>query len=223
MALVIAARCSARYSGRIDAELSLGDAVLIIRDPEDGGDGSIVIYSAAAGVLPRNWMPAGSEIEWHPGGLTAEHHKRGEKLEIYIDKVHFQQQAPDQLDPHLEKVGKEKDLADLLADNLELLGEEGLSLVGREVRSSAGPMDILAFDATNRPVIVEVKRRRSSVQDLWQWYRYEKAVRRDPQFGRKHPRGIIVAPSATRALLDALKEEPRVRLLRLTFEDARPK
>lgn len=229
---VISCRASAVYTGRVLAELSLGDAVILVRDPSpasgggvpvtlaDEGDGSVVVYSASAGVLPRNWMPAGSEITWTSGGLIAEHVKKGERLEIFIEETYWKNEAPASLDPHLEKVGKEKDLADILEANPDLMGD-GLVVVGREVRTDAGPMDILCSDADDALLIVEVKKRHSGIQDLWQWKRYESSLRKDPEWEGREVHGLIVAPSATRSLIETLKGEPHVDLLRLRFEDVK--
>ena len=203
MATVISARLSARYEGRIEAALSVGDVVMIIRDYKSGGDGSVVLLSAASGVLPRNWMPAGSTHEKVLGGYRFVHEKKQEILEVYIDKIYFELHAPGDIDTHLEKIGAEKEFADLLAADLDLI-EPGLELIGREVPTLVGPIDILAWDSFKRPVIIEVKRRKANGgADLYQWKRYWDAIHSDPAWGRKKPRGFIVAPSATRSLTAA--------------------
>jgi len=218
--LVIAGRMSARYSGRIEeAELSLGDAVLMIRDYESGGDGSVVLLDAAEGLQPRNWMPARSTHEKTEAGykFTCRRADLTETLEVFIEKIYDDMSFTANLVTHLQKLGAEQELSELLAGNLHVL-EPGLKLVGREVRTAAGPIDIMAEDKSGRLTIIEVKRRRATLTDVYQWRRYRDSVHADAEWGRKHPRGLLVAPSATRDLLSQISDEKRLRFVRLSYE-----
>jgi RecB family endonuclease NucS len=216
---LIAARLSARYSGRIEAELSLGDAILLIRDYQSGGDGSVALYGAR-GLQPRNWMPAGARHERTASGyrFSLSRGSLNEVLEVYIETVHGSLELVPQLDPVLVKLGGEREFADLLAAGLGRI-EPGLEPLGREVRTAAGPIDIMARDGERRPVIIEVKRRQATLADLYQWRRYRDAIQADREWGRMHPRGLIIAPAATRELLAALDAEPRLVFVRLRYED----
>jgi RecB family endonuclease NucS len=202
--LVIAARLWARYSGRVEAELSPGDALLLIRNGPNG-DGSVLILSAAAGVQPRNWMPAGSQAEQLANGWRFT--KGNEQLEVYIDQLYFERRIDDHLDPHLQKTGTEQQLSDYLAENLQLLSAEidipELRLVSREYPTAAGAIDILAVDNSDHYWIIEVKRRKCTIADTYQlrrYYHYLQQEQPEQEFS-----GLLVGPGATRQLRDSLK------------------
>lgn len=231
---IIVGRVSCRYSGRIDAELSLGDVVVLWRDSRVGsGDDSLLVMSRESGLPPKNWMPAGSQVaaeEFTGSGkkrrrsrLVLEHPQRGERLEIFFESVEAEIVAPSQLEPKLVKLGAEREFADLLIVNLGVI-EEGLEPVGREVRTEAGPIDILAREReSGRPVVIETKRspQGSGLADCYQLARYLDAVRRSKEFGRLRPRGILVAPRFARPALQWLEEHPEISYMRLTYEQLR--
>lgn len=215
---IIVGRASARYTGRISAELTLGDVVILIRDPALGGDGSLLLFDRAKGIPPRNWMPAGSEITEADGVIVAEHPGRGERLEIYLESVESDFSAPAQLQTTLAKLDTEEAFSDLLASNLEMV-DEGIELVGREYRTAVGPVDIMAREAEGgRPVVVEVKRRRSSISDAYQLRRYLNCVAESGEFGRREPRGILVAPHLARGAKEFLDGQKDLTFVRLDFE-----
>lgn len=228
---IIVGRVSCRYQGRIDAELSPGDVVVLWRDSRTGsGDDSLLVMSRHSGLPPKNWMPAGSEIaaeEFTGRGrsrrrsrLVIEHTGRGERLEIFFHEVEEEIVAPAVLAPQLVKLGAEQEFADLLIRNLEVV-EEGLEPIGREVRTEAGPIDILAREVkTKRPVVIETKRNPSGsgLADCYQLARYLDAVRKDREFGRLRPRGILVAPRFARPALQWLDEHPEITYMRLTYD-----
>lgn len=238
---LIAARLSARYSGRIDAELSLGDALLLIRDYESDGDGSVVLLDAAGGVQPRNWMPAGSIHKERPGGWKFLYPSRNEILEVFIDKVYVDQTFEANQITHLHKIGAEKEMSDLLADNIKVLETfddlkkefKGITLIQREFRTQAGPIDIMAFDKEGL-VVIELKRvgGRASVANLYQLQRYIDALSIEgtdkqllkqfcPKKRKPSVRGLLIAPGATKPLLDKMKTEDMdwMRFLKLSYQE----
>jgi RecB family endonuclease NucS len=202
--LVIAARMWARYSGRVEAELSPGDALLLIRNGPHG-DGSVVVLSNASGVLPRNWMPAGSQAEELDTGWVFS--KGSERLEVYIDQLYFRQEVADQLDPHLQKTGTEAQLSDYLAEHLDLLqsatGGRHLQLIAREQPTAAGPIDILAQDQDDIYWLIEVKRRKCTIADTYQLRRYYHYFSAEQP--EAHCQGLLVGPGATRSLREMLR------------------
>lgn len=72
---VIFARCRVIYSGRIDAELEIGDRLIIRKD-----DGAVIVHSHE-GLKEKNWMPSGSTWHEEPGMVLCEHPPRGERME----------------------------------------------------------------------------------------------------------------------------------------------
>lgn len=244
---LIAARLSARYSGRIEAELSLGDALLLIRDYESDGDGSVVLLDAAGGVQPRNWMPAGSSHEERLGGWIFRYPSRNEILEVFIEKVYVDQTFEANMITHLHKIGAETEMSDLLAKNIKVLDTldelkdefKDISFIDREFRTSAGPIDIMASDKYGL-VVIELKRvgGRASVADLYQLQRYIDALRiegidknlidslpkqrgRKPLTPRSPVRGLLIAPGATKQLNAKLDSEEMdwISFLRLSYKE----
>ncbi len=214
---LIAARISARYTGRVDAQLSFGDGILLIRDGENG-DGSVVIHSTTSGVLPRNWMPAGTEAV--PGANGSWVFTKGEeRLEVYLDQIYSDVRIPDQIDPHLEKIGSEVQFSDALGADLsplaKHLGLDDLELISREHPTQAGPIDLLCQSGETL-YVVEVKRRKCAVADLFQVQRYIEFLRRTEP--NRPIQGLLVGPAATRGLLEEVKRGS-IGYLRLSFQD----
>jgi len=163
-------------------------------------------------------MPAGSDCQETAGGYVFT--KGEERLEVYIHELYLQQEVPDAVDTHLEKVGSEVQFADLLAKELALISSRlktaDLTLTAREFRTSAGPIDILASNEESS-FVIEVKRRKCTVADVYQLHRYIEHLKRDGHKAKIV--GVLIGPSATRQLLAA--EEADISYLRLSFEQAR--
>jgi RecB family endonuclease NucS len=218
--LIIAGKISARYSGRIEAELSLGDAVLFIREPPEG-DGSVVLLDAKSGLQARNWMPAGSLHQITASGYKFTYPPRNEQLEVFIEQVYNKIKVPAEVATTLYKIGAEKEKADLLAGCLELIDEKNnLIFIEREYPTDSGPIDIIAKEAdTGRAVVIEVKRRKANgASDLYQLKRYLYRVKKDKLISSLKPRGIIVAPSTTKGLIEDIKSEPDITFARLNYQ-----
>ena len=211
---------SCTYRGRVDASLSLGDYLLLLRDPRDGGDGSCLVYSTTKGLGARNWMPAGSNVTKTAGGFVVEHYARGERLDIYIDEVHQEFIASPLLEGELTKMGAEREFSDLLAQRLHLLGP-GLKLIGREARTPAGPVDLLCVD-NGCPVAVEVKRRRVVPADAWQLRRYLHSLAQMPEWqNAPAPRGLLVAPVLAKKAKELLDGDEHMDFVRVTYDTLR--
>lgn len=215
----MAVRASARYEGRIDAELSLSDLVILIRDVERGGDGSCLVFDMQKGIPPRNWMPAGSQMQRTNDGLIFTHPQRGERLEIFIEQIYFEQALVPELGSELLKLGAEREFTALIAQHLDKLGDN-LALAGIEYRTSAGPVDLLCQQTdTGQAVAVEVKRRKIFPSAIWQMRRYLDALRHDPEFRQPPPRGIMVAPSIAKPAQELLRRDPDITFVRLSYQD----
>jgi hypothetical protein len=212
---------SARYSGRTDAELTLGDIMLCLREPALGGDGSALIICQQQGMLPRNWMPGGSVITKRPGGYIIEHAAKGEALEVFIDTIYNEHAQPAGTRGELHKMGAEREFSDLIAANLDRLGPRGTyELVAREWRTTAGPVDLLLREtATGCPVVVEVKRSRIGPADLYQLRRYTDALASMDEWSCYEARGIMVAPVLSKNAKPLIDSDPVVRFVRLSYQD----
>lgn len=231
----IFARASTIYSGRIDAQLSLGDVVIIIRDVESGGDGSCLVFDAAGGLTPKNWAPAGSTLIETPDSMVFDHVKKEEKLEIFFEHIYWEKDGKSELVGELTKLGAEREVSDLISENLECLeddDDQGLELVKREFRTFAGPIDLLCrYTAAPYGLLaVEVKRRKVTINDAYQLIRYLEALDLEKhQEDSFHSTpddplalGVLVAPSLANNAKEFIKDRPRLRFKRVSYDDLRP-
>lgn len=151
---VIIADCSAIYTGRGDTSLPRGVRAILLKR-----DGSVSLHNDV-GNKPLNYMKNATfsedvnvddEIVWM-------FDSRRESLTI---TVHHQMMSTDvplmDNDPGLVRDGTEDHLQEWLAENPHILGD-GWHIVSREFETGNGPVDLLALDADNAPVAVEVKR-----------------------------------------------------------------
>lgn len=219
---ILVVRASIRYSGRIDAEVGLGDRVILIKGDPACIDGCVI--HGLKGVNPKNWMPAGSVVREQPGLIEIRHAQRGELLEIFVERILSDQTVPLELDGPLVKLGSERELSDRLVERLELI-QPGLELVAREYRTPAGPIDLLcrlpdAGGDPPAPVAVEVKRNRvTNLEVLYQLKRYLDALAQMEQWAEGPPaRGVIVAAGFGRELEAAARAEG-VQIVRVRYGD----
>lgn len=99
----------------------------------------------------------------------------------------------------------ERTLEDFLEFNLDVL-ESGLRFVQRQYPTSTGPLDILAKDALDRWVVIELKRGRAADRVIGQLLRYRGFIVAERARGNEaRVRGFIVAPKPDRSLLEAAR------------------
>jgi RecB family endonuclease NucS len=219
--IILLARASARYYGRIDAELALGDICLMIRSYEHGEDGSVLLHDMQAGIPPRNWMPAGSIMEKTSNGYRWTHSRgEGEVLEVFIDTIYSRSEHIGSLKTNLIKLGAEREFSDLLARKLDILGQD-LELVKREWRSLAGPIDLLCVERQSlRPVCIEVKRRRVDINALWQTKRYLDAIASCHLYeNAPRARGLLIGPVIAQKVRERLSEEEMIDAIRVSYTE----
>ena len=178
------AECSVDYAGRLTAHLPLATRLIMLKS-----DGSILIHSDGGSYKPLNWMtpPCAVQVaeptdEQAEAGLseiwTVSQTKTGDRLVISITEVLSDTSHDLGVDPGLVKDGVEAHLQELLAEHIHTLGT-GYSLVRREFMTAIGPVDILARDATQKSVAVEIKRR-GDIDGVEQLTRYLELMNRDP-------------------------------------------
>ncbi len=194
MRLVIA-RCSADYSGRLNAHLPLATRLVLVK-----ADGSVLLHSDGGSYKPLNWMSppcslsvAAPDAEARERGVeqvwSVQHAKSDDRLVIELHEVLHDSAHELGVDPGLIKDGVEAHLQVMLAAQIELLGS-GHSLVRREYPTAIGPVDILARDASGGTVAVEIKRR-GDIDGVEQLTRYLELLNRDPHLAPV--RGVFAA------------------------------
>ena len=220
MRLVIA-RCSVDYVGRLDAHLPLADRLLIVKS-----DGSVSVHADDRAYKPLNWMTPPctvqeSVIEDVDGNDTGEvlwlvENPKGEQLRITIAEIHEDISYEMGEDPGLVKDGVEAHLQELLAEKIETLGSN-FTLVRREYPTAIGPVDIMAKEADNRNVAVEVKRR-GGIDGVEQLTRYLELLNRDELIA---PVSGIFAAQEIKPQARTLAEDRGIRCVVLDYQELR--
>ncbi|MEQ9999095.1 endonuclease NucS [Corynebacterium sp. KPL4015] len=220
MRLVIA-RCSVDYVGRLDAHLPLADRLLIVK-----ADGSVSVHADDRAYKPLNWMTPPctvqeSVIEDVDGNDTGEvlwlvENPKGEQLRITIAEIHEDISYDMGEDPGLVKDGVEAHLQELLAEKIDTLGSN-FTLVRREYPTAIGPVDIMAKDADNRNVAVEVKRR-GGIDGVEQLTRYLELLNRDELIA---PVSGIFAAQEIKSQARTLAEDRGIRCVVLDYQELR--
>jgi hypothetical protein len=220
MRLVIA-RCSVDYVGRLDAHLPLADRLLIVK-----ADGSVSVHADDRAYKPLNWMTPPctvqeSVIEDVDGNDTGEvlwlvENPKGEQLRITIAEIHEDISYDMGEDPGLVKDGVEAHLQELLAEKIDTLGSN-FTLVRREYPTAIGPVDIMAKDADNRNIAVEVKRR-GGIDGVEQLTRYLELLNRDELIA---PVSGIFAAQEIKPQARTLAEDRGIRCVVLDYQELR--
>ncbi|MER0078522.1 endonuclease NucS [Corynebacterium sp. KPL2830] len=220
MRLVIA-RCSVDYVGRLDAHLPLADRLLIVK-----ADGSVSVHADDRAYKPLNWMTPPctvqeSAIEDVDGNDTGEvlwlvENPKGEQLRITIAEIHEDISYDMGEDPGLVKDGVEAHLQELLAEKIDTLGSN-FTLVRREYPTAIGPVDIMAKDADNRNIAVEVKRR-GGIDGVEQLTRYLELLNRDELIA---PVSGIFAAQEIKPQARTLAEDRGIRCVVLDYQELR--
>lgn len=192
---LLVARCSARYSGRLNAHLPLATRLVVVK-----ADGSVLLHSDGGSYKPLNWMSPPCTLATAPADgeaaergaqqvWTVQHTKSDDRLVIEIHEVLHDSSHELGVDPGLVKDGVEAHLQEMLAAQIALLGA-GHTLVRREFPTAIGPVDILARDARGMAVAVEIKRR-GDIDGVEQLTRYLELLNRDPRLAPV--RGVFAA------------------------------
>lgn len=202
---LLVARCSARYSGRLNAHLPLATRLVVVK-----ADGSVLLHSDGGSYKPLNWMSPPCSLRTEDAAAddaergvqqvwTVQHAKSDDRLVIEVHEVLHDSAHDLGVDPGLVKDGVEAHLQELMAAQIEVLGA-GSTLVRREYPTAIGPVDILARDAAGATVAVEIKRR-GDIDGVEQLTRYLELLNRDP----------LIAP--VRGVFAAQEIKPQARVL----------
>lgn len=220
MRLVIA-RCSVDYVGRLSAHLPMADRLVLVK-----ADGSVSVHADDRAYKPLNWMTPPCEITESPitdmdGEDTGEslwivENPKGEQLRITIEQIHHDKTVELGEDPGIVKDGVEAHLQELLAEHIATLGE-GFKLIRREYPTAIGPVDLLAKDAEDGTVAIEVKRR-GGIDGVEQLTRYLELLNRDELL---RPVSGVFAAQEIKPQARTLAEDRGIRCVVLDYDDLR--
>jgi RecB family endonuclease NucS len=186
-------RCTVDYDGRASSRLGPGDRLVVCKP-----DGAVLVHTDE-GQQPVNWQPPGCTQEARlADGQFQLHSLRStpaEELVVTFDRVHHVVAYGVTDEEDLALVGTEEDLRQRVLDDPDLV-EEGFTPLATERETPAGAVDIYGEDERDRPVVVELKRRRVGPDAVGQLSRYVDALSRDLHADAE-VRGVLVAPSVT--------------------------
>ena len=219
---LVVATCSVDYAGRLTAHLPLATRTLMLK-----GDGSVLIHSDGGSYKPLNWMSPPCVIDFSEpdADLAAAgvielwrvtHTKTADMLVISIFDIHHDSTHELGDDPGLIKDGVEAHLQRLSSEQLSVYGE-GFSLIRREYPTAIGPVDILARDANNSVVAIEIKRR-GDIDGVEQLTRYLELLNRDPTLA---PVSGVFAAQEIKPQARTLAEDRGIRCVVLDLDELR--
>lgn len=177
------ARCTVRYSGRLDAYLPPATRLIMVKE-----DGCIAIHADGGAYKPLNWMNAPNVLVEEADGWRVSN-AGGEQLNIELHEVFCDERHELGLDPGLVKDGVELHLQLLVAEHPEVI-EPGAVLVRREYSTDIGPVDLLCRDAHGAALAVEIKRR-GDIDGVEQLTRYLASLNRETNLAPV--RGVLAA------------------------------
>ncbi len=219
---MVVATCSVDYAGRLTAHLPRAMRTIMIK-----GDGSVLIHSDGGSYKPLNWMSPPCVIDFSEpdddlkaAGVRelwrVTNTKTADMLVISVLEIHHDSTHELGDDPGLIKDGVESDLQRLSAAQIDVYGE-GFSLIRREYPTAIGPVDILARDAANAVVAIEIKRR-GDIDGVEQLTRYLELLNRDPMIS---PVSGIFAAQEIKPQARTLAEDRGIRCVILDLEELR--
>lgn len=211
--VVFAADCEVYYEGRGTSRLGRGERLIVCKP-----DGVVLIHRPT-GYEPVNWQPPGTiisvSVKKDYGLMRVIRRSPREVLEIKIYKVKGLAAWKLRDTAVFEEAGSERDMREAVLQKPELI-EHGLKVLKSEYPVSAGFIDVLAEDSKGRLTIIELKRKKASLDAVLQLKRYVEAVKRATGRSSSEVRGVLAAPSISPDAYKALKS------LNLEFKELKP-
>lgn len=187
--VIIVGDCTVSYEGRGWKYLDEGKRSTIIKP-----SGAVVVNSPNS-VQPENWQPGDAETKVEVDGedellISSERQNPYDSLLIRFTNINKSLHYTPSNDEEESVEGDENEMHEYIIDNPERI-EDDFTVLEHEKETKFGDIDIFGRDTNNKSVIVEVKRRKASLDAVSQLDRYMEALE------DLKPRGILVAPSIT--------------------------
>jgi RecB family endonuclease NucS len=187
--LVVAGNCHVHYSGRANSTLDYGERLLIIKS-----DGSLLVHRPT-GYEPVNWQPSGSVFHVEAKGDKLEVHgvRQKPRETVKVDFTEILMASALNLADSGEFLlhASEDDMHRAILLKPQLL-EEGFKPISWEKHVEPGFVDIYGEDKDGKLVIVEVKRRTASKENVLQLAKYIEPIKAKTH---RPVRAILAAPS----------------------------
>lgn len=183
--------CEIKYSGRAEAELELGERLVIIKS-----DNTILIHQPE-GSTPINYMKSDSSINLSEGNgffvIESYNSKNKDYLDILIYKVFEFMSKKIEDGKKLVLVGSEKDMSDMIKDKPYVISED-FSPLSREEHTKYGFIDVFGHDKKGNLVVIECKRYSAGLSAVQQLRRYVEKITELKGINKNNVKGILAAP-----------------------------
>ncbi len=187
--LIVAGNCHVHYAGRANSTLENGERLLIIKS-----DGSLLVHRPT-GYEPVNWQPSGSvyhvEVKDDKLEIHGVRQKPRESVRVTFASVLMVSSL------YLADSGEfilhasEDDMHRAILLKPELF-EVGFKPISWEKHIEPGFVDIYGEDKDGKLVIIEVKRRTASKENVMQLSKYIEPIKEKVN---REVRAVLVAPS----------------------------
>ena len=197
--ITIFLNCQVDYKGRAKSKLEWGDKLLISKP-----DGTLMIHGKVKRE-PINWQPPGSvSIAKIEEDLLVIRSFRLNPKEILIVRspIVYVFSAYRMDLTRFMLWDSEADMIDTVMSNPHLI-EEGFHVMGKEVQTPYGKIDLLGADKEGNIMILEFKRSTAQLEAVSQLKRYYDYFN---SLGHEKLRGILVAPAITSSAFKLLRQ-----------------
>ena len=190
--IVFSCTCTIRYSGRAESYLPKGDRIVMIKS-----DNALLVHQPT-GNAPINYMRPNSahslRLEEGKLVLRSQNLLMKERIDIFIDGIHFFNSHKLEDGQVIRVSGTEDDMSDMIYNNPELI-EQGFKPVSQEEQTKYGFIDVLGVDKNGVLTVVECKRYKAELSAVTQLRRYVEKIMVSK--GITKVRGILAAPTIT--------------------------
>lgn len=198
-AIIVSAKCIARYSGRAESYLPAGDRIIFIKP-----DTTILLHQIS-GSQPVNWMPGQTthSVIRKENNIVLNSSRQSEKLNIELTEIYFINSMQLEDAEKIQSQGSEKDMAEMLYKNPDMI-EKGFKPYSMEEHTKYGFIDVFGNDAKGNLLIVECKRYNADLGAVTQLRRYVEKIKKTKGVGKV--RGMIAAPKISPNALKMLQD-----------------
>jgi len=201
---VLIGECEIDYQGRAVSKAPPGVRIVIYKP-----DGSLLVHEGRDRD-PLNWQPPGSMCaSTAKSGLleiTCRNRKFGYEVVVIRFKRILHAVWCKLSSKGLEIYGTERDLVEAIASNPGII-VPGASVIGREVETPSGKVDLVLRDIEGNIYVVEVKNEKAGIAAVNQLARYvehmESVIARSPG-SKGRAIGVLISPGVTQRAREAL-------------------
>lgn len=161
---ILLAQCTVNYHGRAKSYVGPGKRVIVHKT-----DGSFMVHGAKK-ITPLNYNGPKSTLHWD--GKLVSTSPRGETITIDIIHIYNYIEIIDWSSEKVSLTGSEAQVRDYLIKNAETLLGIKVSHAIIEHHTRLGNVDLVLVDTDNGWHCIEVKRKRASINAVYQLHRY---------------------------------------------------